>query len=428
MTAGILALIILAAILAQVGVLLMIGLYRRKRQYRCLDTREPDPLDSATPNDSISSSTPKPLTPDLAWCGFREFRVLRRNFDDVNHSVCSFYLVPLDGKPLPSFMPGQFLTFRLQIENPETRTSKTVVRCYSLSDRPKPDHYRISVKRLSSPTNQPEVPPGLSSNFLHTLASENTRLMVKAPSGHFHLVEDQTLPVVLIGGGIGITPMLSMLYALLESESPRSVWLFYGVRNGDEVIMGEYLQALANTHANFHLHLCFSRPNDGDTEGVNYQHTGRVSLQLLKSTLKSTHYQFYVCGPRSMIENLVPELEKWGVALGNIHYESFGPAMLVGRKKPDSRPVALSAQSITVTFSKTRKRIPWDQNIDSLLELAEAQDIEVMSGCRAGSCGSCQTPIETGEVEYSQRPDAEVEPGHCLLCISTPKSDLTLTA
>ena len=411
MTTGTLALLILAAILAQVAILMLIGLYRRTRQYRNLGTR-----------GSFSQGTL------LAWEGFREFQVLRRVFENPNHSICSFYLVPIDGQALPRFKPGQFLTFKLPTEDPVTRQPKTVVRCYSLSDGPKPDHYRISIKRVPAPVDQPEVPPGRSSGFFHDHVREGGQLMVKAPSGHFHLEEDERLPVVLIGGGIGITPMLSILNTLLEDGSLREVWLYYGVRNGADQIMREHLQALVKAHANFHLHLCYSNPNDEEVEGVDYQHRGRVDIPLLRSTLKLTRYQFYVCGPGPMLESLVPGLEEWGVETDDIHYESFGPATLVRHEKPKTAPDGLSTPSITVTFSKSGRRFPWTTETESLLELAEAQGIEVESGCRAGSCGSCQTTLETGEVEYSQQPDADVEPGHCLLCISTPKSDLTLAA
>ena len=126
------------------------------------------------------------------------------------------------------------------------------------------------------------------------------------------------------------------------------------------------------------------------------------------------------------MESLVPALEDWGVDAGDIYYESFGPASLKQHGK--SQPVRGEAlQPITVNFSRSGKLIAWD-HADSLLELAEANGIEVESGCRSGSCGSCQTLVESGEVEYNQQADADVESSHCLLCITIPKGDLTLAA
>jgi len=424
MTTGTLAFIIFASIFAQIAVAVLTGLYRRRRRYRDLN----EPGSEAGTLRTASAPAPsaaKPVTNDLSWEGFREFVVQRREFEDGKCSICSFYLVPVDGKPLPDFRPGQFLTFRLSIEDSVTHQPKAVVRCYSISDAPRPDYYRISIKRIPAPADLSDLPPGLSSSFFHDHVQENSRILVKAPSGHFHLMEVEPLPIVLIGGGIGITPMLSILNTVLESEISREIWLYYGVRNGNEHVMKQHLQTLARAYDNFHLHVCYSAPNDDDLEGVDYQHNGRVTISMLRSTLKLMRYQFYVCGSRPMMESLVPGLEDWGVDSGDIYYESFGPASLI---KHDKAVLSATKPPITVTFSQSGKSILWNSAADSLLEFAEANDIEVESGCRAGSCGSCQTAMETGEVDYNQEPDADVMPGHCLLCISTPKIDLTLGA
>ena len=333
MTTGTLALSILVAILAQISVAAMIGIYRRRRQSRDLDGHG---AESRTLVDAPASDMPTdgPSSPGEAWTGFREFAVQRREIEDQGRSICSFYLVPCDGKPLPTFRPGQFLTFRLAIEDPVKGESSNVVRCYSLSDAPRPDYYRVSIKRVPAPPDHPDAPPGVSSGFFHDHVQEGDHLMVKAPSGHFHLIEDEPLPIVLIGGGIGITPMLSILNSVLERGVGREIWLYYGVRNGSEHVMKGHLQALADKHDNFHLHVCYSAPGEDDVEGVDYDHRGRVDLPLLRNTLRLARYQFYVCGPKPMMESLVPELEQWGVDSGDIHYESFGPATLIKHEKP----------------------------------------------------------------------------------------------
>lgn len=419
MTSGALTLIITAAILLQVAVGILIGLYRRRGQYRGENERGPAELREQTPASSSARE------------GFREFSVQRREFEDAKHAVCSFYLEPVDAQPLPPFLPGQFLTFKLSIDDPLTHQARTAVRCYSLSDAPRPDHYRVSIKRVPAPEGRPDLPPGLSSNFFHDHVQAGTRLWIKAPSGHFHLMEDEPLamlpmlPMVLIGGGIGVTPMLSMVNSVLERGVNREVWFYYGVRNGDEQIMKEQLQGLARRHQNLHLHVCYSAPKVGEVEGVDYQHRGRVDIQLLRATLNMMRYQFYVCGPKAMMESVIPALEDWGVASGDIYYESFGPATLI--RHVEATPVT-TTQPITVTFSRSGKSIPWDPTAASLLEFAEAHGIEVESGCRAGSCGCCQTIVNSGEVDYNQEPDADILPGNCLLCISRPKSDLTLNA
>jgi uncharacterized protein len=426
-TVKMLALIIVGLLLTQVSIAVLVGLYRRKRKYREIDLRASEPQ-AISSSEAVASSVSTPTNPASSWEGFREFRVERRVDEDGNRSICSFYLVPIDGQALPGFRPGQFLTFRLQIEDPVTHQPKTVVRCYSLSDCPRPEYYRVSIKRVPAPSDQPELPPGLSSNFFHDHVQEGTILQVKMPSGHFYLMEDKPLPVVLIGGGIGITPMLSIVETLVQRASQSEIWLYYGARNSGDQIMQERLQEFARNYSNFHLHVCYSRPDHNDVKGIDYQHHSRVDIPLLRATLKFKRYQFYVCGPKQMMEDLVPGLEEWGVHTGDIYYESFGPASLAKPKKTRDEPNKVTAPEITVNFSKTGSKVLWDNNADSLLELAEAHGIEVESGCRAGSCGGCQVALDAGEVEYSQQPDADVEPGHCLLCITTPSSDLTLAA
>ncbi len=415
MTTATLALIIALAILAQVAGFALYGLYRRSR--RGGDVVQEVPVqrseDSAVPG--VGSS----------WEGFREFVVQRRVPEDAGGSVCSFYLAPVDGRPLPPFLPGQFLTFRLPVAGGESGSPRPIVRCYSLSDSPRSDRYRISVKRVPPPAGRDDLPPGVASGFMHDRVEAGSRLLVRAPSGHFHLVNSDSAPVVLIAGGIGITPMLSILNTLLEAGDEREIWLFYGVRNGRELVMADHLRALAERHENFHLHLCFSRPDPAEIEGVDYQHGGRVDIDLLRRTLKLRRYQFYVCGPAPMMETLVPALEAWGVDPGDIHYESFGPASLPPRREAESSPAPAGA-GFTVTFIRSGREVPWDPKAGSLLEFVEAQGIDVDSGCRAGSCGTCRTRLEVGEVDYAQQPDADVDAGHCLLCIATPRGDLKL--
>jgi hypothetical protein len=425
MTTGTLALIIFVVILAQVGVAATIGVFRRRYRSSDLQGHGGESRSfAAVPAPEMPAKGPS--YPGEVWTGFREFCVQRREFEDESQSICSFYLVPCDGKPLPSFRPGQFLTFRLATGDPSTGETNTVVRCYSLSDSPRPDYYRVSVKRVPAPPDQPDALPGVSSGFFHDHVQAGDRLMIRSPSGRFHLIEDEPLPIVLIGGGIGITPMLSILNSVLERGIGREIWLYYGVRNGSEHIMKEHLRALADRHDNFHLYVCYSAPGNGDVEGVDYDHRGRVDLLLLRSTLRLARYQFYVCGPKPMMETLVPGLEQWGVDSGDIHYESFGPATLVKRERPAQ--VTGDTGPASITFSRSGKRLTWDPAADSLLEFAEASGIDVDSGCRAGSCGACQTALMAGKVSYKQQPDADIEPGHCLLCIATPSCDLVLEA
>ena len=126
MGTGTLAFIIFAFVVAQVAVLIGIGTFRQRRKYRALESL---PIESP-----VVGAAKKFATTESAWDGVREFLVKSRVIEDDARSVCSFYLVPADGQPLPAFKPGQFLTFKLQLEDPVRHEAKTVVRCYSLSD------------------------------------------------------------------------------------------------------------------------------------------------------------------------------------------------------------------------------------------------------------------------------------------------------
>ena len=149
---------------------------------------------------------------ELGWNGSRKFEIYRKQREV--EGVHSFYLAPHDGKNLPPFLPGQFLTFELKI--PEQ--TKSVIRCYSLSDSPNADYYRVTIKKIPPPPDDPDGKPGLSSSHFNDVLQQGDILDVKAAAGQFHLAPHRDLPIVLIGGGIGITPVLSMLNALCLEE------------------------------------------------------------------------------------------------------------------------------------------------------------------------------------------------------------------
>lgn len=377
-----------------------------------------------------SAASPQELMPS-AWAGFRTFRVASKVLEDANGQICSFYLVPEDAMPLAPFLPGQFLTFKLELPAANGGVD-TVVRCYSLSDAPQKDHYRVSIKRVTSPMGS-QAPPGVSSNYFHDHVQMGSLLQVRSPAGHF-CIDRSDSPSVLIGGGIGITPLLSMLNWCLKEQPGREVWLFYGVRNYAELAMPEHLISLAKEHAEFHLHLCFSEPSEPEltqtTSETAHHHQTRVTVSLLRRLLPLKPYHFYICGPAPMLQSLVPALEDWGVPDGHIHFEAFGPASIKRKRSAQALPPETSfpgaSGDLVVTFEKSGKQLPWRPVLGSLLELAEANGIAVNSGCRAGGCGTCQTIIRSGEVAYSQAPDFDPEPGTCLLCVCTPKTAVVL--
>lgn len=411
MTAAELLGLITAALLLQLTVGISVAMWRRSAA-AVLPSR-------ATAN----------VTPSAAWAGWREFRVAKRQFEDAAKSQCSFYLQPADGQPLPAFKPGQFLTFSLDVESQapgKAAAARAITRCYSLSDRPDPAQYRVTIKRVPAPSDHPEVAPGLSSNHFHDHVHEGDILRLKPPSGHFFIDPDSDVPVVLIAGGIGITPMISMLRWCLAEQPRRTVHLYCGLRNSSEHAFKQMLEEIAASHAALRLNVVYSRPTEADSKGRDYQHEGHFDVELLRRTLPQGRHQFYVCGPPAMMQTLVPALAQWGVPIADIHYEAFGPASvrLTGAAEV---PVATGV-TIEVKFHRSGRTLTWDGRDASLLDFAERHGIEVESGCRSGGCGSCETRLIEGSVSYDHAPDYDVTPGHCLVCVGRPSSPLVLEA
>lgn len=415
---------LLAAVLTLVYLgFLVQGAYRRQARMAQLHQDEREMLRARL--DLIASPIAKVANDkaQAAWSGFRKFRIEGKVLE-AEH-CCSFYLAPHDGRPLPPYLPGQYLTFRLQIPG----QTREITRCYSLSDSPDhSDYYRVTIKRIPPPGNAPDAPPGLVSSHFHDRLQVGDIVDAKAPSGHFHLDVNSRTPVVLVGGGIGVTPALAMLNYLVSAPGKREVWFFYGVRNGREHILKDYLREIAAQHSNVHLVACYSDPLPDEKAEEDYNFSERVSVDLFKRVLEVNNFDFYICGPPPMMESLTKGLSQWGVPDERIHFEAFGPASVkkVAKAEPGQ---AAQASSVEVNFVRSNKTVPWTSATGSLLELAEAHGIRIDSGCRAGSCGTCVTAVRDGQVDYpSGKPDFDIEKGSCLACVAVPRSALSLDA
>ena len=357
----------------------------------------------------------------LVWNGYRKFTVAQKVCECED--VFSFYLKPHDGKPLPPFKPGQYLTFSLSLPG----QSKPLVRCYSLSDCARTDHYRVTIKRALPPPDAPDGKPGLVSSYFCDAVKQGDILDVKAPGGHFYLDLDKERPVVLISGGVGVTPMVSMLNAIVASGSKREVWFFFGARNRADHILKEYMEKMAAQHDNVRLHVCYSRPGPDDVLGRDYQHAGRVTVDLMKQLLPSNNYDYFLCGPGAFMKSITDDLAAWGVPDANVFFEAFGPAT-VKKAAPKAPTHEVPTAKIDVTFSRSGKTVPWRSEITSLLDLADESGVSIEAGCRAGNCGSCLVAIKSGGVEYVTTAGATPEDGSCLVCICKPKGNLVLDA
>jgi len=414
-----LAFLLLGALTAQVLLLLLSSLRRSfyEREQHRLSRQRLQLQVKAAMSQSREAEQIKML-----WNGYRKFRVARKVLECAD--VYSFYLSPHDGKPLPAFKPGQYLTFQLDLPGRD----KPLIRCYSLSDcASRPEYYRVTIKRAAAPPDKPDLLPGLASTFFSDHVREGEILNVKAPGGNFFLDMGKPTPVVLISGGVGITPMLSMANAIIESGDKREVWFFFGARNRGEHIQKEHLEKLAAANDNFHLHICYSKPAPDDQLDRDYQHAERVSVELFKKLLPSNNFDYFICGPGAFMKSITDGLEAWGVPDANVFFEAFGPAT-VKKAAPVVPAVESSAPSLQITFSRTGKVCAWKPTLGSLLDLADEHGIKIDSGCRAGNCGTCLVAIKSGAVDYVTEHGADAESGSCLTCICKPRSNLVLDA
>lgn len=253
------------------------------------------------------------------WRGWRRFTVDRR----VRESdlIASFYLKPADGGAIASFEPGQYVTVRADVP-----VQGAVTRNYSLSDRPGLDHYRITVKREPVPFERPELGAGLLSNFLHDRVEEGDTLELGPALGDFTLDLKSDRPIVLLGGGVGLTPLVSMLHTLAARGDAREAWLIHGAINGRVHALRDEVRALAERHGNIRKHFRYERPARSDVVGRDYDSAGRIDLALLRNLLGDADRDFYLCGPLPFMRAMHGALASWDVPAERVRTEFFGPA------------------------------------------------------------------------------------------------------
>jgi nitric oxide dioxygenase len=252
------------------------------------------------------------------WNGYRPFVVDRKIPE--SEIVASLYLIPQDGGELAEFKPGQYIT--VKINHPR---STTAPRNYSLSDRPGAGHFRISVKREAGLTAG--APDGLVSNHLHDEVREGDVLYVGPPCGEFILDLEQTpaRPIVLISGGIGLTPLVSMLKSLVHRGVKTPVYFIHGARNSRVHALADEVRALAAEHDQIHTHFRYDSPLADDVRDRRCDSTGMIDVELLCELLPNNDAEFYICGPKPFMTGLYHGLKGWGVSEERIHLEFFGP-------------------------------------------------------------------------------------------------------
>lgn len=250
------------------------------------------------------------------WDGYKEFVVMEKNQE--SEVITSFYLKAKDGQPLPAFVPGQYLSIMVTPPgNPNTQ-----IRQYSLSDAYTPEYYRISVKREDA---RGELPEGIVSNYLHREVQEGDVLLISAPAGQFNLDLRTEKPIVLISGGVGLTPLTSMVKTWNNEEvQPDLTWIHAAI-NGRVHALKQEIDALGLENKKLTTYTVYEKPTLEDMRNNQYQKEGFIDLHWLKSTLPTKEAEFYFCGPEPFMKAIYNGLLEWGVAEENIHFEFFGP-------------------------------------------------------------------------------------------------------
>jgi ferredoxin-NADP reductase/MOSC domain-containing protein YiiM/ferredoxin len=348
-----------------------------------------------------------------AWSGFQPLRV-----DEVRRessTITSFRLVPTDdAAPKPVAAPGQYLTLRVRPSD----GGPPLVRSYSLSDIADERGYRISVKR-----------DGAASRYLHDRVAVGDVLDVAAPRGSFVLREGAR-PVVLLSAGVGATPVLAMLHALVHEHTKRPVWWLHGARNHDEHAFGEEVDELLAELPGSHRVVAYSQPTNGDAPDHDLK--GRLDLTVIEGAGVPKDADYYLCGPDGFMHAMGAALAAWGITPDRIATEVFGVIAvhrsgIVGAvARAPHVPEGPPGTGPSVTFSRSNLSVSWDDRFPSLLDFAEACDVPVAFGCRNGTCHNCESGLLGGEVTYYIEPLELPPEGRVLVCSTRPASELTL--
>lgn len=404
---------------------------------------------------------------------FRRFQVVKK----VQESsvISSFYLRPEDGDAVWPAKAGQYLTLRMPTPD------GAVLRTYSVSsDVSNTETYRISVKREAAPVDVPDAPDGVGSCWLHDQVEVGSTLEIAAPRGTFILDESSQRPVLLLSGGVGQTPLLSMLHCLAKTS--REAWYLHACENGAVHALQAEVNELVDQAGEHLLHsvVVYRQPLEADYEAQGFDSMGFIDKAFLQSLLPMDDYEVYLCGPTAFMVAMYQLLTELGVAKSRITYEFFGDAAslealafgtqqeqapktssmaatkapaalgnlvhitnpdawavdnntrlvnaassrsghaessLVGSSLPNS---AHSGTESSVSFSRSGLTVEWSGANTSLLQLAEQHGLTPNFSCRSGICNSCKSPLIEGEVEYFEQPLEPPNGNEVLLCCSRP--------
>jgi ferredoxin-NADP reductase len=347
-----------------------------------------------------------------AWQGFIPFIV--DAIATESEGVRSFSFRPADGRDLPPFVAGQHIVLRIPLAGKED--SVQPVRMYSLCGPENKKEYRIGVKA---------EPEGVGSDYLHHHLKPGDQLDISAPRGVFTL-SPGARPLILMGAGIGITPLLAMLYFMAAGEKDREVWWVYTTQDRRHYPFQTEVRRVSASLANFHQHIRFTRPTPEDVPGEDYDATGRPATEALRRLSLPADADYYLCGPPGFMLDINTALRTLEVGESAIKQEVFGTPLATGGKSAPHLPAGSPGDGPLISFAKSGISFHWHPRWTSLLEAAEAADVPANWSCRVGVCHRCETTAFSGDVEYTSPPLDMPAAGNILLCCSIPRTDIQL--
>jgi ferredoxin-NADP reductase/phenylpropionate dioxygenase-like ring-hydroxylating dioxygenase large terminal subunit len=389
-------------------------IYFQKLVVEALNGGSPVPKQKAPISTLISVSRAPSVVPRNERNAYIEMEVAKVETESEN--ITSFYLRRADGQQLYAWESGQFLPIRVNISG----QAEPLLRTYTLSTRCNPDFYRLSIRRGDE--------NALVSRFLHDHCKVGFRLEAMMPRGKFVLDRSRPCPVVLVSGGVGITPMVAFAEQIVAEGRATGTWrpihFIHGTQNSRVHAFRRHMRQLAEEHPDMNVHFCYSKPLSTDRRGFDYDSGGHITTDLLRQFGPPGEFDFYLCGPLLFMNSLYSGLTGIGVRPEHIHYESFGPGTVLKPEIPKRSTESMnqaSAVAVRVRFVRSGIEAAWQPGEGTLLEFAEESGLAPAFGCRSGICGSCKTRIIGGAVDYLEEPLAPHEHDEILLCCSVPR-------
>ena len=318
---------------------------------------------------------------------------------DHSDDLFSVVLSHPKGKRLPGFQAGQYLSLMAAIGD----GNKPISRRYSLAQwQAHPTHYQLGIRKVDA---------GQLSSWLHQHLQAGARISALPPAGHFTLqqalADKSTMHIVLIGAGIGITPMKAMLDKLQHVR--QRVHLFHAAKTENELLWFQEFKALAQANARFSYHPYLSQANER-WSGLR----GRIQADDLINagiTIDTTHV--FICAKTDMMLNIEQTLIELGVPANHIHWESFGAGL--ANQDQHSYQVSIDGYGDFAFSGEV-----------SLLQAMESWRIPIAADCRAGECGECAVRITQGQYKTIQPMACGDVPQKTLACCVVPATDLTI--